>query len=249
MRRRSALTEKSLVLRAAYLVRDLRARPTFEALERYAQGDVLDIGGWDFVRTVLKRPAIRFRTWTTVEPDLGLLRAAKDPRHRILCTDGCRLGIRDASVDTVVNVHVLEHVMEPLEMVREIARVLRPGGHAILLVPQTSAMHSAPHHYYNFTRSWIREALASSALEVVDLRPLGGLWTTTASHLLYLFAHALRLPGYSTSEDRRGVLFYVLLPLMAVAAIAGVAVSLLFSLGDLTESATDHLVIARRRSI
>src|SRR5262249_47356628 len=41
----------------------------------------------------------------------------------------------DGSVDFVVASHVLEHVADPLRLLDEIHRVLRPGGIAILLLP------------------------------------------------------------------------------------------------------------------
>jgi SAM-dependent methyltransferase len=45
----------------------------------------------------------------------------------------------DASFDLVVCNHVLEHVPDDRRAIREIARVLRPGGAAILLVPDVEA--------------------------------------------------------------------------------------------------------------
>jgi SAM-dependent methyltransferase len=47
-----------------------------------------------------------------------------------------RLGpIADASQDFVIASHVLEHLAEPLGFIAEIHRVLRPGGIALLLLP------------------------------------------------------------------------------------------------------------------
>ena len=49
------------------------------------------------------------------------------------------LRFEDASFDLVVCNHVLEHVPDDRRAMREIARVLRPGGAAILLVPDVEA--------------------------------------------------------------------------------------------------------------
>ena len=69
------------------------------------------------------------------------------------------LPFRSASFDTALNVQVLEHVFEPILVVQEIGRILKPGGKALFLIPQTSVAHLVPHYYGNFSRYWIAAAL------------------------------------------------------------------------------------------
>jgi SAM-dependent methyltransferase len=52
-----------------------------------------------------------------------------------LRADICRLAIRHASVDVILCSHVLEHVADDRAAMRELFRVLTPGGWAILQVP------------------------------------------------------------------------------------------------------------------
>jgi SAM-dependent methyltransferase len=144
-------------------------------------------------------------------------------------------------------VQVLEHVFEPLRMVEEIGRVLRPGGHAIFLIPQTSTTHLAPHYHCNFSRYWIEQAMPRAGLEIVEQRPLGGRWSSTASHMLYFFLQAFRFDGMSGPEYRRNALFWLMLPFMMLWALVSIPVCLVFSLGDLSEEPNNHLVVARRR--
>jgi SAM-dependent methyltransferase len=47
------------------------------------------------------------------------------------------LPFADASFDVVTNIGSLEHYFDPAEGVREMARVLRPGGTAVVLLPNT----------------------------------------------------------------------------------------------------------------
>jgi len=49
--------------------------------------------------------------------------------------DVTRLALADGSVDLVICSHVLEHVTDDRAALAEFARVLRPGGRAIILVP------------------------------------------------------------------------------------------------------------------
>ncbi len=226
--------------------RDLRSAALFAALRERVSGDVLDVGGWDFFETVSRDPGIRFKTWTSLEASAETSLPSADPRYKAVIGDGEAMAFPDASFDAVLSVQVLEHTFDPAKMVRELARVLRPGGTAVFLIPQTSVLHHAPGHYYNFTKFWIRKALPAAGLEIVSLEPLGGRWSSTASHLLHFFFQAFRAPRYTTEDDRRGVLFYLLFPLMALYALIGVPVCLLFSLGDLTEEPNNHLVVARK---
>lgn len=56
------------------------------------------------------------------------------PRADVL-GDLCALPFPDGSFDVVVCFHVLEHVPADLDAVGQIARVLRPGGQAVISVP------------------------------------------------------------------------------------------------------------------
>ena len=236
---------KPLWIRLLYAVRDFRSRALFDALRRHARGDVLDVGGWDFFLTAERR-GVRFDTWTTLESERERLLEVDRPNVRVLYGDGCAMELADASFDTVLSVQVLEHVFEPIRMVEELGRVLRPGGHAILLVPQTSTTHLAPHYHQNVSRYWIRAALERAGLEPLEHRPLGGVWSSMASHLFFFFLQAARFPGMSDPAIRRPPAFWLLLPFQALFALAALPICLLLSLGDLAEEPNNHLVVARR---
>lgn len=236
---------KSWLLRTLYWARDLRSRALFGALREHCRGEVLDVGGWDFFLTA-KDKQVPFTAWTTLENDRERLLQCDDPRVRVAYGDGCRMDFPDGSFDTVLSVQVLEHVFEPIRMVEESARVLRPGGKGVFLIPTTSTMHLAPHYHYNFSRFWIREAMRRAGLEIVELRPLGGVWSTFASRLVFFFLQAFRVPGMSDPDIRRGGLFYLLFPLQALVALLAIPLCLFLSLGDLAEEPNNHLVIVRK---
>lgn len=63
---------------------------------------------------------------------------------------------KDASFDGVLCLAVLEHVKDPFQAAREIARVLKPGGRLYCVVPFLQALHGYPHHYYNMTAQGLR---------------------------------------------------------------------------------------------
>lgn len=116
-------------------MRDIRARKMFASLRRYCRDDVLDVGGWDFFLTA-KHRGIPFSTWTSLEYDETRVLEVNDDRYTLVHGDGCSMSFEDGRFDTVVNIHVLEHVLEPLKMLQEIARVLKKGGYAVFLIPR-----------------------------------------------------------------------------------------------------------------
>lgn len=237
---------KSLILRLLYLARDWRSQAVFEAARRHCKGAVLDVGGWDFYLTA-KEEGVTFERWTSLEYSEDRLMQIDDPRVSVVHGDGCAMEFSDASFDTVLNLQVLEHVFEPIKMVSEIGRVLKPGGHAVFLVPATSTMHLAPHYHYNFSRFWIEEVMPRAGLEILELVPLGGLWSSMASHFFFFFFQATRFGGMSDPRIERGALFYVLFPFMALWALINIPVCLLLSLSDLDEEPNNHLVVVRRK--
>ena len=75
-----------------------------------------------------------------------------------------RIPVDAASVDLVITQETLEHVVDPVAAIREIARVLKPGGRLYLQVPFTIGYHPGPSDYWRFTKEGIVELAESSGL-------------------------------------------------------------------------------------
>ena len=63
------------------------------------------------------------------------VRAETGPQIGFLHADAQRLPLRDATVDAVVSMAVLQLIPDPAAALAEMARVLRPGGRLAVLVP------------------------------------------------------------------------------------------------------------------
>ncbi len=231
-------------MKVVYWARDLRSGPLFHALKTHCKGDVLDVGGGDFFFTA-ENMKVPFDKWTTLEVSPERALKSVDPRFEMVFGDGCKMDFKDESFDLVLNLQVVEHVFEPLKMVQEIARVLKPGGTAIFLIPQTSNIHLLPHHYYNFTIFWIREAMKRSGLEIAEIKALGGAWSTIASRMVYAIVQGLGAKGF-TYGHKRPLAFYLLAPFMLLYILVSVPICMIFSLGDIEEEPNNHLVVVRK---
>jgi ubiquinone/menaquinone biosynthesis C-methylase UbiE len=153
-----------------YRLRDVRISEVYRAIDRYCRGRVLDVGGRDFYMRVRNR-RLEISSWTTCDISTDYKLTMDDGIYSFVVGDGCSLEYDNETFDTVINMQVLEHVFEPIRMFTEIARVLKKGGHGVFLIPQTSTLHYAPNHYYNFTRFWVEKAARNVEMEVIELIP------------------------------------------------------------------------------
>jgi SAM-dependent methyltransferase len=98
----------------------------------------------------------------------------------IVC-DIRRLPFPDDSVDGVLTISVLEHVPELEEVLREIRRVLRPGGLVYTDVPFVVGFHASPGDYRRWTYEGVRRL--HRGFETVRIVNNGG----PTSALLWIF--------------------------------------------------------------
>jgi SAM-dependent methyltransferase len=83
--------------------------------------------------------------------------------------DGERLPFDDSSFELVYCKQVLEHVRRPDMLIREVARVLAPGGSFAGSTSQLEAFHSRS--TFNHTPYGIMLLVEEAGLELVELRP------------------------------------------------------------------------------
>ena len=110
---------------------------------------------------------------------------ANSPHEQAAAADICgsleALPIGAGSFDAVLSTQVLEHVAEPLRVLRELHRVTRPGGRLYLTVPLVGELHEEPHDYFRYTPHGLRHLLNSAGFSVESIRPRNGYFTTLAS--------------------------------------------------------------------
>ena len=119
--------------------------------------------------------------------------------------------------DYVTLDQVIEHVNDPIETLRGVARVLKPGGLAILSTPNSNGWGArlfgrrwinwhAPYHIQHFTRASMRIAAVSAGLSVESEQTL-----TSSEWLHYQWNHILTYPligepsSFWSSRAKRGL--------------------------------------------
>ena len=104
---------------------------------------------------------------TTLHSRLLNLDIYDGPGVHFVCR-GDDLPLRSAARACVLRQEVLEHVPDPDACVREVERVLAPGGLFYLQLPFIIGYHPGPNDYWRFTREGIRELLAKERWEIID---------------------------------------------------------------------------------
>jgi SAM-dependent methyltransferase len=74
--------------------------------------------------------------------------------------DVTRLPFGDATVDAVVSANLLEHVPDDAAALAEVARVLRPGGRAAIIVPAGPGLYDNYDRFLEHERRYGRHELA-----------------------------------------------------------------------------------------
>lgn len=96
---------------------------------------------------------------------------------------GDTLPFGNAEFDSVLCTEVLEHARSPRRLAHEIARVLKPGGYALLTAPMFMQHHEEPCDFHRFTRHGMANLASQARLDVVWIQARGGVYSTALAAL------------------------------------------------------------------
>ena len=148
-----------------------------------------------------------------VDRYIGLdLEKAVDPAYSRIAPDitwnGTKIPLETASIDSAMATEVLEHCPDPTEVLREIWRVLRPGGVLFLTVPFLWPLHDVPYDEYRYTPFAMDRMLKDAGFTQVRSEPMGG-WDASLAQMIGLYV--MRAP---MGHRKRRVLSALALPLV-----------------------------------
>ena len=133
------------------------ARDVDDALSRYASGILLDVG-------------CGARPYRNAKYDVAEWIGFDTPDNRDADIHGVAYDIplQAESIDSILCTQVLEHLEHPATALAEFYRVLRPGGHLVLSVPQYWPLHEEPRDFFRYTEIGLARVIVDSGLEVVS---------------------------------------------------------------------------------
>lgn len=159
-----------------------KSRATLNALNP-DRGVLLEIGsGFGYLIAAFKSDG-----WTVVgiDPDGHACEHARDMNHVDARTGTlASVAIDSHSVDVVVMNHVIEHVPDPIALLKDISRILKPGGRLVMETPCYDTLMfkllgrrerslSCNGHIYFYTADSLKRAYESAGFQLVQFRHVG----------------------------------------------------------------------------
>ena len=114
--------------------------------------------------------------------------------------DITQIPVESQHFDAVLCTEVLEHLPDPVKAIKELTRVLRPGGRLLLTAPFCSFTHFSPYFYSTgFSQNWYIYHLNKLGYTHIELTPNGNFFE-------YLAQEIRRLPimcqRYTSTSDK-----------------------------------------------
>ncbi|WP_299550023.1 class I SAM-dependent methyltransferase [Seonamhaeicola sp.] len=181
----------------------------FEALKRHIpffKGALLDIGcgKMPYKAYILKNSEIT--DYVGLDIETALIYDAKVKPD--VTWDGKTMPFKDESFDCAFGTEVLEHCPDPEIVLKEVNRILKPGGMFFFTVPFLWNLHEVPNDEFRYTPFSLERYLKKGGFKDIDIKATGG-WHASMAQMLGLWVKRSEM-----SDFKRTVFSRVLKPIM-----------------------------------
>lgn len=138
--------------------------------------------------------------------------------------NGKNIPFPDGTFDSVLCSEVFEHVFNLNEVIAELNRVTKTGGHMLITCPFVWNEHEVPHDFARYTLFALKDILEKNGYEVVSSTKSGNFITTLAQLRVLYFKQVFQKP---MSKVLPGRWLYKLL-FVAAPNLIGVVMNMIF---------------------
>ncbi len=122
--------------------------------------------------------------------------------------DGIKMPFENNSFESAMATEVLEHCPEPEIVLKEVYRVLKPGGVFFFTVPFLWNLHEVPNDEYRYTPFSLERQLKNSGFADIEINATGG-WHAAMAQMLGLWVMRSPMP-----KKKRKYLSKILKPII-----------------------------------
>jgi SAM-dependent methyltransferase len=130
-----------------------------------------------------------------------------------LLWDGKTIPLESETIDSAIATEVFEHCPNPELVMREIWRVLKPGGILFFTVPFLWNLHETPYDEYRYTPFALERHLIQSGFRETNIKAMGG-WDAALAQMLSLWVRRRLRGGGRKRQLLRETLSRLLLPVI-----------------------------------
>lgn len=185
-------------------------RAIFKALQEASKsfhGNLLDIGCGKMPYKEYLLNHSKVETYTGL--DIETARVYDSNIQPDFTWDGIKMSFDNEQFDCAFGTEVLEHCPEPEIVLKEVHRVLKPGGVFFFTVPFLWNLHETPNDEYRYTPFALERHLKNAGFKEIELKATGG-WHAAMAQMLGLWVR--RSP---MSKNKRKYLSVLLKPVIS----------------------------------
>ena len=143
---------------------------------KYAKGRTLDIGGGTSkYRGIITESVSNYLVADLYETGVDFKEDAR------------KMSFPEESFDTLLSFQVLEHIDDTSATVREMYRILKNGGHAIVTMPFLFPQHGDPADFHRFTKEAARFYFEREGFTVIELGSQGSTLSVISAMLRRMY--------------------------------------------------------------
>ena len=109
---------------------------------------------------------------------------AKFKSVNIVCNFEKLIPLRDNTIDFIFMSNVLEHMFYPLDILKNIHRILKKDGKCLIFVPYSIKLHQEPHDYHRYTKHSLKRLLENSNFIDFKIEEMGSISNVVSNTLL-----------------------------------------------------------------
>lgn len=160
---------KAKVYGGSYFIAERQLEAYIPLIQAHISGDVLDCGCGEMPYLAVFEAQANSVTGVDWPSTHGTNRFAD-----VEADINAGLPFDDGAFDSILCTDVIAHIFKPHDLFEAFARVLKPGGHAVVTTPFFYWISEPPHEYFRYTEYALRRLSEEAGLEVAHLAAYGG---------------------------------------------------------------------------